>query len=96
MKIKDIRDLSKDDILAALGLSTKPSTAARLLGTMGTFGVGLLVGAGVALLLAPKSGEDLREDIGQRIRSFREDAADAAASAASSATSSLRGDEART
>ena len=96
MKIKDIRDLSKDDILAALGLATKPSTTQRMLGTMGTFGVGLLVGAGVALLLAPKSGEDLREDIGQRIRSFREDAAADVADVANSATSSLRGDDART
>jgi gas vesicle protein len=39
-----------------------------LLGTLGTFGIGLLVGAGVALLLAPKPGRDLRHDIRAKIR----------------------------
>lgn len=77
MKLSDIRDLGKDDILAALGLASKPSTSERLLGTLAIFGVGLLVGAGAALLLAPKSGEDLREDLGDRFRKFREDDGDA-------------------
>jgi hypothetical protein len=76
MKLSDIRDLSKEDILAALGLATKPSTSERLLGTLGVFGIGLLVGAGAALLLAPKSGEDLREELGDRIRKFRSDDSD--------------------
>lgn len=77
MKLGDIRDLNKDDILSALGLATKTSTSDRLLGTLGIFGVGLLVGAGAALLLAPKSGQDLREDLGDRFRKFRDDNTDA-------------------
>jgi gas vesicle protein len=71
MKINDLRDFSKDDVLAALGLTSKPSTSDRLLGALGVFGVGLLVGAGVALLLAPKSGEALRADLGERFRNLR-------------------------
>lgn len=71
MKISDIKDLSKDDILAALGLETKTGFTQRLLGTLGVFGVGLLVGAGAALLLTPKSGSEMREDLGQRIRKMR-------------------------
>lgn len=71
MKIDDLRDLSKDDILSALGLVSKPSTTERLLGTLSIFGVGLLVGAGAALLLAPKSGEALRADLGERVRNLR-------------------------
>ncbi len=71
MKLSDIRDLNKDDILSALGLATKPSTSDRLLGTLGVFGVGLLVGAGAALLFAPKSGQALREDLGDRFRKLR-------------------------
>lgn len=71
MKLSDLSDLSKDDILSALGLSAKPSTSERLLGTAGIFGLGLLVGAGVALLLAPKSGQGLREDLGERLRRAR-------------------------
>jgi len=63
MKLQDIRNMDKDDFLGLLGLESKHSIANGLLGTMGTFGIGLLVGAGVALLLAPKSGSDLRHDL---------------------------------
>jgi len=71
MKMNDLRDLSKDDVLSALGLTSKPSTSDRLLGALTIFGVGLLVGAGAALLLAPKSGEALRADLGDRFRNLR-------------------------
>ena len=71
MKLSDLSDLSKDDILSALGLAAKPSATERLLGTMGVFGLGLLIGAGAALLLAPKSGQGLREDLGERLRRVR-------------------------
>ena len=73
MKLSDISDLSKEDILSALGLATKRSASQRLIGTLGLFGLGALVGAGVALLLAPSSGEDLRGDLGRRIRRFTPD-----------------------
>jgi hypothetical protein len=63
MKLQDIRNMDKDDYLGLLGLESKHSVANRLLGTIGTFGIGLLVGAGVALLLAPKAGSDLRHDL---------------------------------
>ena len=42
MKINDLRDFSKDDVLSALGLTSKPSTSDRLLGALSIFGVGLL------------------------------------------------------
>ena len=63
MKLQDIRNLDKDDFLGLLGLESKHSFTNRLLGTVGTFAVGLLVGAGVALLLAPKPGSELRHDL---------------------------------
>ena len=71
MKLSDIRDLNKDDVLAALGLTSKPSTSEVILGRLSIFGLGLLVGAGAALLLAPKSGEDLRADMGSKLRDLR-------------------------
>ena len=40
-------------------------------GGVGTFLVGLAVGAGIALLLAPRSGEETRRDIQQRARKAR-------------------------
>jgi hypothetical protein len=68
MTMKELRKLDKDDVLGMLGLETKTSTGAWLAGTLGTFGVGLLVGAGIALMLAPKAGVDLRQDIKDKLR----------------------------
>jgi hypothetical protein len=59
MKLHDIRNMDKDDFLGLLGLETKHSFTNRLLGSLGTFGIGLLVGVGAGLLLAPKTGSDL-------------------------------------
>jgi len=73
MKLDDLREFSKDDILSALGLTAKPTASARLLSGLGIFGVGLLVGASAALLLAPRSGEALRADLGERLRHRRDD-----------------------
>ena len=68
MKMQDIKNMDKDDLLGLLGLETKGSDTAAALKTLGTFGVGLLVGAGVALLLAPKPGRELRQDLRSRLR----------------------------
>lgn len=70
MKLSDVSDLSKNDILSALGLSIKPSASERIVGSLGLIGLGAAIGAGVALLLAPSSGEELRSDLGQRIRRY--------------------------
>jgi hypothetical protein len=67
MKLRDLREMDKDDFLGLLGLQTKQSFTSDLLGTLGTFGIGLLVGAGVALLLAPKPGRELRGDLRAKI-----------------------------
>ena len=79
MNLKELRKLDKDDILEMMGLQTKTSTSAWLAGTLGTFGVGLLVGAGLGLLLAPKPGRELREDLRDRFRRVPSDADDAVA-----------------
>ena len=58
-------DFNKRDILSALGLETESSfwTAA-----MAGFGVGCLVGAAVAIMVAPKSGRELRSDLTDKAR----------------------------
>ena len=76
MKLQDLKDMDKDDFLGLIGLQTKRSLTGELLGTLGTFGIGLLVGAGVALLLAPKPGRDLRHDLRAKIRHGKGEAAD--------------------
>jgi hypothetical protein len=68
MKLQDITNMEKDDVLGMLGLEARRSQSNRLLTTLGTFGIGLLVGAGVALLLAPKPGSALREDLRAKLR----------------------------
>jgi len=79
MKLKDLRNYDKEDILEMMGLQSKASTGAWLAGTLGTFGVGLLVGAGIGLMLAPKAGAELREDLRDRLRRIPADANDAVA-----------------
>lgn len=66
MNLKALKHVDRDDLLNALGLEAKPSTTVWLAEVLGTFGVGLLVGAGLGLLLAPKPGRELRSDIQHR------------------------------
>jgi gas vesicle protein len=82
MNLKDLKHLDKEDILEMLGLERKSSTSAWVAGTLGTFGVGLLVGAGIGLLMARKPGRELREDIRERLRRAPEDFNETVASVA--------------
>jgi YtxH-like protein len=68
MKLSDIRNVTKEDLLSGVGLAIKPTTTDRLLSAFGFFGIGVVVGAATALLFAPKSGQGLREDLGNRFR----------------------------
>jgi hypothetical protein len=72
MKLRDLTDFDKEDILGALGLQSKQSSASWALGTFGLFGLGVLVGAGVALLMAPTPGSELRRNLGERVKTVRD------------------------
>jgi gas vesicle protein len=85
MKLQDIRDLSKEDALAAIGLAIKPSTGQWLAGTLSVWALGVVVGAAAALLLAPRSGQELREDLAERVKTVRDRATSRASSAVESA-----------
>jgi hypothetical protein len=76
MKLSDLGNVDKGDILSALGLADQRSAARQLWGSVGIFAVGLLVGAGAALLLAPTSGQGLREGLAERLRKARDGAVD--------------------
>jgi gas vesicle protein len=58
--------VNKDDILEALGIETNNNN--WYLHALAGFGVGCVVGAAVAIFLAPKSGAELREDLMERGR----------------------------
>jgi hypothetical protein len=68
MAISDFKNISKDDILAALGLETKQTMGDHIVSGLLMMGVGLAVGIGIGMLIAPKSGGELRDDLGRRYR----------------------------
>jgi hypothetical protein len=55
-----MKSFDKQDILEALGIE---SGSNWLPTALAGFGIGCIVGAAAAMLLAPKSGRELREDI---------------------------------
>ncbi len=65
---RDLKDMDKDDYLGLIGLQSKRSMTNQLLGGLGLFGLGLLVGAGIALLVAPKPGRELRGDLRSKMQ----------------------------
>src|SRR5579863_2122402 len=70
--MKDLKNIDRDDLLQLIGLETRRETTDWLLPAVGLFGAGLLIGAGLGLLLAPKSGKELRGDLRAQIRGAHE------------------------
>jgi len=68
LSLKDLRNLDRDDILDTLGLQRR-GNADWVVPAVTALGVGLLVGAGLGLLLAPKAGSALREELKERLES---------------------------
>ena len=72
------RDLHLNDIRRALGALERQNSGSDLVGRFSLFGAGILVGAGLALLPTPLSGEELREKVHDRVDELRgEKSADA-------------------
>jgi hypothetical protein len=67
---------SADDIIRALGLRTQRHS--DVVPSVALFGAGLLVGAGLALLFAPTTGRELREELSERAGNLRDRATNAA------------------
>lgn len=51
------KDANLQELLKALGMNTRQNGDHEWLGRLSLFGAGVLVGAGVALLLTPPAGE---------------------------------------
>lgn len=71
MSLKDIKKLDRDDLLDLVGLQ-RASSSDWVAPAMTALGVGLLVGVGLGLLLAPKPGAELRNDLRDRLRSAQD------------------------
>jgi hypothetical protein len=66
--MKAVRDVGSDDILAALGLERRRNVLDYVLPAVSYFAVGLAVGAGVTLLVAPKTGRQMRRELSEKVR----------------------------
>jgi gas vesicle protein len=53
--------------LEKIGMESRRSTGEKLAAALALFGAGVLVGVGLGLMLAPKSGTELRGDIRERL-----------------------------
>ena len=71
---------STEDLIRALGLQARRH-GSDVVPSVALFGAGLLVGAGLALLFAPSSGRELREELGERAAELKERATAAVDSA---------------
>jgi gas vesicle protein len=77
MKLQNIKNMSKEDVLGMVGLQRKNSLRTWL-GGGGLVGIGLAVGAAIALLATPKSGPEIRDSLVAGFRNLRKRAAHAA------------------
>lgn len=78
MNLRDLTDhLSAQDLARLFRAEPDRSASESLLGSLALLGAGALIGATVALFLAPKSGAELREELRDNLRSTGETLADA-------------------
>lgn len=68
MNIDKLKSLDREDFLNILGLESRRNTVDYLVPALALFGVGVLVGTGVGLLVAPRPGRELREDLAHRLQ----------------------------
>jgi hypothetical protein len=73
MNLRDLTDrLSAQDLARLFRAQPERSSSESLLGSLALLGAGTLIGATVALFLAPKPGAELREELRDHLRSTGE------------------------
>ena len=65
--VKVARTFEVNDLLGVIGLQRRRSAAHAILPAIGLVSLGAAVGAGVALLIAPSSGAELRQRLSERV-----------------------------
>jgi hypothetical protein len=67
LRWKDLKKLDRDEVLHRLGLEEHTPTSDFLTG-LGLFAVGMLVGAGLGVMFAPKPGAEMRTRLSETLR----------------------------
>jgi hypothetical protein len=73
MNLKDLstqlgeRLPATDDMLRLIGLQQQRTASDMTLSMLGAFALGTLVGGAMGLLFAPKTGEEMRRQLGERL-----------------------------
>jgi hypothetical protein len=69
---KSLIGYDMDDVLNLTGLRRQPSMLAFALPAVGLLVVGVVIGVGVGILVAPSSGRHLRHAVNDRLNQMRE------------------------
>jgi hypothetical protein len=64
--------MDKEALLERIGLEDRSPTT-DVFGSLGLFAIGILVGAGLGMLFAPRRGEEMRTMVGDAIKHRRVD-----------------------
>jgi hypothetical protein len=92
MKAKRLRNIDSDDLLSMLGLERRHTALDAAIPTGLAFLAGAAAGAGIALLLAPKSGREVRQDLSNRASELSGQLSSAASEVADQVRQALPGD----
>lgn len=68
---RSLSDLDSDDVLEKLGLESRRSAVDKVMPALAIFGAGVLVGVGLGLILAPKSGSEFRGELQSQLKRAR-------------------------
>jgi len=82
-----MKTLDRETLAEMLGLTRESSGVMDAFSTIGIFAAGIMLGAALGLLFAPRPGEELREELGERMGGLRDQVSHAARDAASMAQS---------
>jgi len=64
---RKLQSVDADDLLEKVGLEARRTVPEKMLPCLVLFGAGLIVGAGLAALLTPRSGPELRSRLKTRL-----------------------------
>jgi hypothetical protein len=73
--VKKLRNIDRDDVLHRIGLEEHTPTSDFFSG-LGLFAVGVLVGAGLGILFAPRPGAEIRTQVTEKIKNRGQRAAE--------------------